>query len=121
MGEQSLGRHNTLNFLRLVFALMVVLSHSFVGGFVDPLLLNQTSVGTVGVSGFFGISGYLIAARRNKFGNSSGCGSFADLPAFWVCLVLTKFGLLSSPGRRHSPNAFFSSCLSVRRLARSST
>ncbi len=87
------AKRNSLNFLRLVLALMVVLSHSFVGGFTDPLLLNHTSLGDLGVYGFFAISSYLIAssASHNSLGRYLWQRFLRIFPAIWVCLVMAGF------------------------------
>lgn len=54
---------NSLNFLRLALALLVVVSHSItLGGFGSEVILGNQSVGDVAVDGFFGISGFLICA-----------------------------------------------------------
>ena len=114
VGASFSGRHNSLNFLRLVFALLVVVSHSFVGHFVDPTQLNQTSIGTLSVYGFFAISGYLIAnsASHNSLGRYLWQRFLRIFPGFWVCLVMTGFffaaiGWFSQPHRRHCG---FTSC-----------
>jgi peptidoglycan/LPS O-acetylase OafA/YrhL len=93
VNESFSTKRNSLNFLRLVLALMVVLSHAFVGGFTDPLLLNHTSLGNIGVYGFFAISGYLIAssASHNSLGRYLWQRFLRIFPAFWVCLVMVGF------------------------------
>ncbi|WP_213307457.1 acyltransferase family protein [Paraburkholderia sacchari] len=56
--------HNNYNLLRLLFAVAVIFSHSFeLLGFLDPLerLSSAMSAGTIGVCGFFILSGYLTA------------------------------------------------------------
>jgi peptidoglycan/LPS O-acetylase OafA/YrhL len=114
IGERLSDRHNSLNFLRLALAVMVVLSHAFVGGFNDPLLLNNTSLGTIAVYGFFGISGYLIAhsASRHSLGRYLWQRFLRIFPGFWVCLVMTGFffaamAWLSQP---HPACPSFTSC-----------
>jgi len=96
--RQTLGttfdpRHNSLNLLRLVLALMVVFSHCGLGGFRDPLLMGHTTIGIVAVYGFFAISGYLIAssAERNGLFRFLWLRSIRIFPAFWACLVVTAF------------------------------
>ena len=64
-------RHNSVNFLRLVLAFIVVISHAIgLGNFHVQTGVNQSSFGQLAVYGFFGISGYLIAgsAMRNSAG-----------------------------------------------------
>jgi peptidoglycan/LPS O-acetylase OafA/YrhL len=87
-------RSNSLNLLRLVMATAVILSHSIVlGGFGSESILGKTTLGTVAVYGFFGISGYLIAgsADRNRFGRYLWQRFLRIFPAFWVCLIVTAF------------------------------
>jgi peptidoglycan/LPS O-acetylase OafA/YrhL len=87
-------RHNSLNFLRLVLALTVVVSHAIeLGNFKLQNGLNQTSFGQIAVYGFFGISGFLIAgsAIRNNAGRYLWQRFLRIFPAFWICLLLTAF------------------------------
>ncbi len=60
-------RRNSLGFLRMVFAVMVLIDHSFpLGGFhggTDPMwgwTNGQESLGGLAVAGFFVVSGYLV-------------------------------------------------------------
>lgn len=57
---------NSLNAIRLVLAILVVVSHSWpvTGNGPDPLIGSQ-DVGDWAVGGFFAISGYLITASRD--------------------------------------------------------
>ena len=98
--ERSIGlafnpRHNSLNFLRLLLASLVIFSHGIsLGGYGNEIILGKTTLGTVAVYGFFAISGFLIA------GSASHTGTVRYLwqrflrifPAFWVCLIVTAFG-----------------------------
>jgi hypothetical protein len=61
IAESFAPKHNSLNFLRLILATCVILSHSvaFLGG--TEIFSTKSNLGTVAVYGFFGISGYLIA------------------------------------------------------------
>jgi peptidoglycan/LPS O-acetylase OafA/YrhL len=87
-------RHNSLNFLRLVLATAVIVSHaSPLGGFGhDPSIAGQ-ALGTWAVMGFFAISGYLIASSRSH----TGIGQFffrrvlRIYPGFVVCLLAVAF------------------------------
>jgi peptidoglycan/LPS O-acetylase OafA/YrhL len=95
IGEALDPKRNSLNFLRLVLAFCVVYSHaSELGwfGFRD-VSVNGTTLGTIAVYGFFGISGYLIAgsASRNGVGRYLWQRFLRIFPAFWVCLVVTAF------------------------------
>jgi peptidoglycan/LPS O-acetylase OafA/YrhL len=92
---------NSIGFLRFLFAATVVWSHAFpLGGFgADPLYrLNSSgpTTGLLAVGGFFVLSGFLIT---RSFETVSSVGRFIwhrflrIFPAFWVCLVVTAFGL----------------------------
>jgi peptidoglycan/LPS O-acetylase OafA/YrhL len=88
------AKRNSLNFLRLILALAVVFSHSItLGLFGSEWILGKTTLGTVAVYGFFGISGYLIAgsAARNNAGRYLWQRFLRIFPAFWICLVVTAF------------------------------
>lgn len=87
--------HNSLNFLRLALAVCVIISHVALdehAHFIDTYLRRST-LGTMAVYGFFGISGYLIAgsAARNKVGHYLWQRVLRIAPAFWVSLLLTAF------------------------------
>jgi peptidoglycan/LPS O-acetylase OafA/YrhL len=93
------NKSNCFDLLRLLLALGVVYSHSYhVGGFgLEPLAQHskeQIIVGVICVLGFFGLSGFLVAA---SFENSRSLGVFAlkrirrIFPGFWACLVVTAF------------------------------
>lgn len=88
------GRHNSLNFIRLVLALLVIVSHAIVlGGYGSESIFGKTTLGTMAVYGFFGISGFLIAgsAAHNDPGNYIWRRCLRILPGFWVCLLVTAF------------------------------
>jgi len=95
VGGSFSGRKNSLNFLRLVLALMVVYSHAAEVGWLGyrDVVINGTSLGTIAVYGFFGISGFLIAgsATRNGFGRYLWQRFLRIFPGFWVCLIVTAF------------------------------
>ncbi|MCL2652429.1 MAG: acyltransferase [Propionibacteriaceae bacterium] len=64
---------NSLNLLRLVFAITVIASHAtYLGGYMTEPTWAGLTPGRWAVIGFFIISGYLITASRN----SRGFGSF---------------------------------------------
>jgi peptidoglycan/LPS O-acetylase OafA/YrhL len=66
-----MSRDNNLNFLRLFFASLVLVSHSFSICFLpEPIVGNGYgigSVGTLGVYGFFTVSGYLMIHSYNRY------------------------------------------------------
>ncbi len=100
IGDGFSGRHNSLNFLRLVLAALVVYDHAVgLGGFGQIWTINDNSVGTLAVYGFFGISGFLIAgsAARNGSWRYLWQRFLRIFPGFWVCLILTAlvFGVLN--------------------------
>ena len=110
--EAFTDRHNSLNFIRLVLAVAVVVSHaSLIGGFPGEDVNGKQSLGMLAVYGFFGISGFLIAgsASRNSMGRYLWQRCLRILPGFWVCLVITAFvfgvigwGFQSHPHDFHS-------------------
>jgi peptidoglycan/LPS O-acetylase OafA/YrhL len=85
---------NSLNFIRLLLALLVIVSHAYVIGEYgqEPIFLGNT-LGGWGVIGFFCISGYLITASRDKQ-KMGGGGKFLIqriariFPAFIVCHIV---------------------------------
>ncbi len=100
LGQAYSGRHNSLNFLRLVLALVVVVDHAYgLGGFGSLVTLHGISFGTIAVYGFFAISGFLIAgsAMRNGSVRYLWQRFLRIFPGFWVCLLVTAlvFGVIS--------------------------
>jgi len=101
IGDALAGHSNSLGFIRLVLASVVIFDHAFpLGGFgEDPLYTlthGQASLGTLAVDGFFAISGYLIA----KSGMSADIVQFMwrrflrIFPAYWAVLVMTAFVII---------------------------
>jgi len=93
IGGSFSGRHNSLNLIRLVLATVVLVDHSVGLGGVVLWNFNQTSIGTIAVAGFFGISGFLIAgsAVRNGPWRYLWQRFLRIFPGLWVCLVVTAF------------------------------
>lgn len=99
LAERFDPKHNSLGFLRMVFALMVLVDHAFpLGGFhkgSDPMWTwtnGQESLGGLAVSGFFVVSGYLVT--KSFFDSKTGTRYLWKrvlriFPGFWVCLVVT--------------------------------
>jgi peptidoglycan/LPS O-acetylase OafA/YrhL len=84
-------RRNSLNAIRLLLAVLVVVSHSWaIGGFGPEPSLGGAHLGTWSVLGFFCISGYLITASR--LGSTSArfykARALRILPGFVVCLIV---------------------------------
>ncbi len=98
-GRPTLGttfdpRHNSLNFLRLIFATLVIVDHADSIGFLRHFpFVGNTTLGTISVYCFFGISGFLIAASatRHRVDRYFWQRFLRIFPAFWVCLAVTAF------------------------------
>ncbi len=95
IGEAFSPRHNSLNFLRLVFAASVIFTHA--SQLMNPgteAILHKTTIGTPALYGFFTISGFLIAGsvERTKPLRYLWQRALRVFPAFWVCLLVTAFG-----------------------------
>jgi len=111
IGESFDAHRNSLNFLRLVLAGLVILSHGrVIGGYSSEYVFSKTTVGILAVYGFFGISGYLIAASASSrpVGRYLWQRALRILPAFWVCLVVTAFGFGLYAWNRLHPMCGFS-------------
>ncbi|MGE2721088.1 acyltransferase family protein [Mycolicibacterium celeriflavum] len=95
LGQAFDLRNNALNAFRLALASSVILFHSF------PLTGNDVSwaplrrlLFSVGVDGFFAISGFLIIAswlRRPRLREYVAARALRILPGLYVCLVVTAF------------------------------
>lgn len=87
-------RDNSLNFLRFLFAALVLVSHTFpIGGFGGDPQIGHLKLGTFAVGCFFAISGYLITRSRERrgaltFAWARACRIF---PGLWVCVFVTAF------------------------------
>ncbi|HEX8076365.1 MAG TPA: acyltransferase, partial [Chthoniobacterales bacterium] len=120
-------KNNAFGFLRLLLAVLVIFSHSFVlGGFgIDPLeaLTNRRhTLGLMAVGMFFVLSGFLIT--RSAAGGASvprflWHRFLRIFPGYWACLIVcgcifapyvayveygTFFGIFTAP--RTSPQAY---------------
>jgi peptidoglycan/LPS O-acetylase OafA/YrhL len=95
IGQSFDPRHNSLNFLRLVFALLVIVSHSIpLGGFGNERIVGHATLGDVSVDGFFAISGFLVArsaTNLRSIGRYSWHRFLRIYPGIWVCLVVIAF------------------------------
>ena len=84
-------RDNSLNAVRLVLALLVLVAHSYyIAGVGKGPELHGENLGGFAVFGFFTISGYLITGSRftNGFATYLVHRLARLMPAFWVCLVV---------------------------------
>lgn len=85
-------RHNSFNALRLLLALLVIVSHAPpAGGFGEPPMVGDVELGGWAVAGFFAISGWLITASRLRLGVAAYLWRrcLRIFPAFWASLVVT--------------------------------
>jgi len=108
LGQFSERRENNFDFIRLILASIVILTHSFVimkTGLPEPLEFvtrKQLSFGALAVDGFFVISGFLIAASWFR---SRGLADYFRKrvlrihPGFIVCCFFCVFvvGPLGQP------------------------
>jgi peptidoglycan/LPS O-acetylase OafA/YrhL len=88
-------RRNSIGFLRVLFATLVIVSHAWpLGGFGKDPGRASNNLGFLAVEGFFALSGFLIT----RSGSSLGTGRFLwhrmlrIFPAYWVCLVVIAAG-----------------------------
>lgn len=99
----SLGRVNSIGFIRIAAATLVIFGHSFsYGSFgADPLLAatrNQITIGRCSVDVFFILSGFLISMSFQRTDNLVVYAWHRVLriyPALVVCIAIT--GLILSP------------------------
>lgn len=85
-------RNNSLNFLRVVLAIAVIISHSWpIGGWGPDPRFGDSGVGHWAVAGFFAISGYLVTGSRVglDFRNYLLRRAARILPGFWACMAFT--------------------------------
>jgi peptidoglycan/LPS O-acetylase OafA/YrhL len=114
-------RGNSLNFLRLVLALLVIFSHSIpIGGFGNEVLFGNQTLGDLSVDGFFAISGFLICGSADRhvahFGRGRGLVKYfwdrvlRIFPAFWICLLITAlvFGVIGYWSEHHGVGGYWS-------------
>lgn len=86
-----LQRKNSLNFLRLILALMVIFGHAF------PLVKNQyfelNQIAGFAVNMFFCISGFLItaSAQRGNPLNYLWRRFLRIFPGYWVSMIIVAF------------------------------
>lgn len=87
-------RRNSIGFLRIGMATMVIVSHAWpLGGFgADPGRADN-NLGILAVEGFFALSGFLItrSAEHLPTGRFLWHRLLRIMPAYWVCLALIAF------------------------------
>ncbi|WP_439107244.1 acyltransferase family protein [Congregibacter sp.] len=97
LGDYDGSRRNNFTALRIAFAWLVLFGHSFPitgHGELNPLrdfFEKSTWIGEIAVSGFFAISGFLVAASFVRRGLVDYCISrvLRIYPALIVCVCLT--------------------------------
>lgn len=95
IGQALDPRRNSLNFLRLAFALFVVVGHAAtLGGYHWQVQLGPARLEDIAVDGFFAISGYLIAgsALRSTTPRFLWQRLLRIMPGYWVSLLTVVFG-----------------------------
>jgi peptidoglycan/LPS O-acetylase OafA/YrhL len=94
LGQALDPRRNSINAIRLLFALMVLLGHAIpLGGYAKdmPRLFFHDEIPTYALAGFFVMSGYLIAASRlasRSFGDYMWRRFLRMYPAWIASLLL---------------------------------
>ncbi|MBV9171195.1 MAG: acyltransferase [Chloroflexi bacterium] len=103
MRQYSLGRtfdprSNSIGFLRLLLALLVIVNHVYpLGGFgsqEDPLYdftRGQVDIGAIAVGGFFVLSGFLITGSflaNPRLLDFFWRRALRIFPGYWMCLVV---------------------------------
>lgn len=92
---------NGLNLLRLIFASLVIATHTpRLAGVGEEITIAHVSFGGLAVGGFFAVSGFLITrSRLHLRGGRFGLRRLARIfPGYWLCLVITAFGLAALMG-----------------------
>lgn len=94
LGAVASRRPNNFDVLRLLGALLVLVSHAYaLSGRHEPTLAGDT-LGTVGVFIFFGISGFLVTkswVRDPRLGSFFAKRALRILPALFVVSLLTAY------------------------------
>jgi peptidoglycan/LPS O-acetylase OafA/YrhL len=96
---------NSLNAMRLAFALVVVISHVPIVRGMHAIFIGDLEIGGWAVAGFFVISGWLVTQSRLRlsFWNFLWRRCLRIFPGFWACLIATAFiaapiAALAGPG-----------------------
>lgn len=101
LSDLTAGRDNNFNFIRIVAALAVLITHSFVlvvgSGDAEPFRVNLgITMGSIAVDVFFVTSGFLVTAsllNRQSVIDFIIARVLRIFPALIVMLLLTVFGL----------------------------
>ena len=107
LGERLKGRDNALNALRLAFAVLVIVSHSFALLELPEPTYASVPLGGWAVAGFFAISGYLIPRARIHTDLRTFLTRRARriYPAFWICCAVIAG--VASPVAAHLTGASY--------------
>ncbi|WP_131785502.1 acyltransferase family protein [Protofrankia symbiont of Coriaria ruscifolia] len=100
----AFGPDNSLNFLRLVFAALVMIAHGWALGQFGLFRLGRYEVSALAVDSFFVISGFLVTRSNVRVGTTARFLWHRFLriyPAFWVCLVVVA-GFFAPLGWLHA-------------------
>ncbi|SBW22325.1 O-acetyl-transferase [Candidatus Protofrankia californiensis] len=95
---------NSLNFLRLLLAALVMISHGWALGEFGMFRLGHYDVSALAVDGFFVISGFLVTRSNMRVGTTARFLWHRFLriyPAFWVCLIVVA-GFFAPLGWLHA-------------------
>jgi peptidoglycan/LPS O-acetylase OafA/YrhL len=107
----TFGHANNYNLMRLMFALAVIVSHSFaLLGYAEPVFWGRT-LGTVAVHGFFVLSGFLITdsyLRNPSILRFSMNRALRIVPALLVALVAAKIAWSLCGGFKANPVPYIS-------------
>jgi peptidoglycan/LPS O-acetylase OafA/YrhL len=85
-------RSNSLDVLRLVFAVTVAVAHTLLIGSGHQPQAGSTDFGSLAVDGFFVLSGFLVAGSWLRLGSLRRYAwhrALRILPGFWACLLGT--------------------------------
>ena len=102
LSHYTIGRDNNFNLIRILAALAVLVTHSFVVVVGTPAAepfrdrLAGMTLGSVAVDIFSITSGFLVSAsllNRQSLVDFAWARFLRIYPAFWVMLLLTVFGL----------------------------
>uniref|UniRef100_UPI00202403A4 acyltransferase family protein n=1 Tax=Frankia sp. CiP1_Cm_nod1 TaxID=2897160 RepID=UPI00202403A4 len=102
--QSAFGPDNSLNFLRLVFAVLVMIAHGWALGGFGLFRLGKYEVSALAVDSFFVISGFLVTRSNVRVRGTARFLWHRFLriyPAFWVCLVVVA-GFFAPLGWLHT-------------------
>jgi peptidoglycan/LPS O-acetylase OafA/YrhL len=102
---KSIFSLNSFGLLRLLLATVVVFQHSLVlTGFTSMTFIGffgDIDLGTIGVSGFFAVSGFLLFGSSGRLTSRSFIirRFFRLFPGLWACLVVCGFAIVPIANR----------------------